>query len=64
MGAKLYMIWDTYGTNVRVQIPDELAERVQNAADSMGYNGVSDFSREAIRLRLEDIEDRNESDEH
>lgn len=48
---------------MRVQIPEELAKRVQNTADSMGYNGVADFSREAIRLRLEDVEDHTRSNE-
>jgi len=62
-GGKVYIQWTTYGSYMRVQIPEELAKRVQNTADSMGYNGVADFSREAIRLRLEDVEDHTRSNE-
>lgn len=47
----------TYMPRMRVKLPDNLAERVEDVVDSKGYNGVTDFARESIRIRLEKVED-------
>lgn len=52
-------MWVYYGMNVRVQIPDQLAERVERLADQKGYNGVTDFVRESVRLRADELENKN-----
>lgn len=41
---------------MRPKIPDQLAERIQQAYESAGYGTESEFVRDAIRRRLEDVE--------
>lgn len=60
MGAywgKHLHIWYTYTPNMRVKLPDRLAERVEEIAEQKGYNGVTDFTREAVRIRIEEVDD-------
>lgn len=41
---------------MRVKLPDELVGRVEKLAEKNGYNGVTDFVREATRLRADELE--------
>jgi len=47
-------------SHMRVKIPDELASRIEEVAEDKGYNGVTDFVREASRLRADELEDGGE----
>lgn len=44
---------------MRVKLPDDLVSRLEPLADEYGYNGVTDFVREASRLRADELENRN-----
>lgn len=44
---------------MRVKLPTELVDRVENIADEKGYNGVTDFVRESVRLRADELEDKD-----
>lgn len=44
---------------MRVKLPDDLTKRVEDVIDGKGYNGVTDFTREAVRLRLEEVVDND-----
>jgi len=46
---------------MRIQIPDSLAERIDDTAEGMGYNSSSDFARESIRMRLDELESKKQS---
>jgi len=41
---------------MRPKIPDQLTERIQQAYESAGYATESEFIRDAIRRRLEEVE--------
>ena len=41
---------------MRPKIPDQLVERIENCYEDAGYATESEFIRDAIRRRLEDIE--------
>jgi Arc/MetJ-type ribon-helix-helix transcriptional regulator len=41
---------------MRPKIPDQLAERIQQVHESAGYATESEFVRDAIRRRLEEVE--------
>jgi Arc/MetJ-type ribon-helix-helix transcriptional regulator len=44
---------------MRPKIPDRLVERIQQAYESAGYATESEFIRDAIRRRLEEVESSN-----
>lgn len=43
---------------MRVQIPDNLRDRIEDVADENGYNSIADLARESIRLRLDQLENK------
>lgn len=48
----------TYTCSMRVQIPDNLRDRIEDVADENGYNSIADLARESIRLRLDQLENK------
>lgn len=42
---------------MRPRIPPALAERIERVVETNGYASTTEFVREAIRRRLEEVED-------
>lgn len=47
----------TVFVHMRPNIPDALAERIENIYERAGYNNKTEFVNDAIRRRLEDVEE-------
>jgi len=41
---------------VQIEIPKKLAEKAENMAKVFGYVSLTEFTRDAIRRRLEELE--------
>lgn len=42
--------------NMRPQLPDSLVKRVEEVYDELGYASKTEFVNDAVRRRLEEIE--------